>query len=175
LDDQQLWHFGAMRLKGLYAAISADSVAELKLFQLLNRYQTAKEAIASLVAHVDSAAVCLECRGQCCLNGKYRISVFDLLARLAAQIPTPADFARKPLCPYGADDGCIMAPGLRPADCVLFICDSIDRKLTAGARILLAEQEQSLREALLEASRLTGERMGSPLLLWAENAMRNPN
>jgi hypothetical protein len=168
VDDQQLWNLGSVRLKGLLADLSVGTM--LALTQLLTRYRKAKDALAAVVAEVGAACVCRECGGQCCPNGKYRINVLDTLARIAAEIPTSADFSRKPVCPYGTDDGCAMEPGLRPADCVLFICDSIDQKLSPQARLLLAAQEQLLRECLHDASLLTGEQMGTPLLLWAEKS-----
>lgn len=89
------------------------------------------------------------------------------MARIAMGKPTAADFTQKPVCPYGTDSGCLMEPGLRPADCVLFICDTIYLKLSPQAELLLAEQELLLRGYIRDASRLTGETMGTPLLLWA--------
>ena len=165
MDDQQLWNLGAFRLKGLLADLSDGTM--LALTQLLTRYRKAKDALAAVVAEVDAASVCRECGGQCCLNGKYRINVLDTLARIAAEIPTSADFSQKPVCPYGTDDGCAMEPGLRPADCVLFICDAIDQKLSPQARLILAAQEKLLWECIQMVSSLTGERLKTPLLLWA--------
>ena len=165
MDDQQLWNVGNVYLKGLLADLSDGTM--LTLTQLLTRYRKAKDALAAVVAEVDAAYVCRECGGQCCLNGKYRINVLDTLARIAAEIPTSADFSQKPVCPYGTDDGCSMEPGLRPADCVLFICDAIDQKLSPQARLIIVEQEQLLRGCIQKASGLTGEHLRTPLLLWA--------
>jgi hypothetical protein len=165
VDDQQLWNLGSERLKGLLAELSDET--GLRLTLLMGRYQKAKEDLAEVVAEVDAASACRECVGQCCLNGKYRINVFDAMARIAAQIPTTTDFSQKPVCPYSRYEGCTMEPGLRPADCVLFICAAIDQKLSPPARLALAAQEQDIRECIREASSLTGELMGTPLLLWA--------
>jgi hypothetical protein len=168
VDDRQLWNLGTERLKGLLADLSATS--GLTLTKLLARYRQSKEALAATVAEVDAASVCSECRGQCCLNGKYRINVFDTLARLAAQATTSVEFTQKLVCPYGTDTGCTMEPGLRPADCVLFICDAVDQKLSPQARLNFAAQEHILRGCLHEASCLTGEELRTPLLLWAEKS-----
>lgn len=164
MNDQQLWNLGTVRLECLLAELSAGTMPTLT--QLLDRYRKAKEALAAVVAEVDAAHVCRECAGQCCQNGKYRINVFDALARIAAEIPTAADFSQKPLCPYGTDTGCSMEPGLRPADCILFICDAIDRKLSQQSRLELAANEQDLRECINAASCLADEQLGTPLLLW---------
>jgi hypothetical protein len=165
VDDQQLWNLGTVRLKGLLADFPVG--AGLALSKLLTCYRQTKEALAAVIAEVDAASVCRDCGGQCCLNGKYRINAFDYLARLAEEIPTSADFTQKPVCPYGTDAGCTMEPGLRPADCVLFVCDAIDRKLSLQARLIIAEREHDLRENIHAASNVTGEQMGTPLLLWA--------
>ncbi|MHB8057625.1 MAG: hypothetical protein ACYDHC_06995 [Desulfuromonadaceae bacterium] len=166
MDDQQLWILGDVRLKALIAALSTE--ARVELTDLLAGYRKAKEFLAAVVADVDAASACRECGGQCCENGKYRMSVFDALARIGANTPTSADFYQKPVCPYGTEGGCTMEAGLRPADCVLFICDAIDRKLSPQARTVLATQEQRLRECIQRASGMTGERMATPLLIWAE-------
>jgi hypothetical protein len=168
VDDRRLWDLGTERLKGLLAGLPATS--GLTLTKLLARYRQSKEALAATVAEVDAASVCRECQGQCCLNGKYRINVFDTLASLAAQATTSVEFTQKPVCPYGTDTGCTMEPGLRPADCVLFICEAVDQKLSPQARSNFAVQERVLRECLLEASCLTGEELRTPLLLWAEKS-----
>ena len=172
MDDQKLWDIGMVRLERLLTDLPVETGQ--KLTKLLTRYRQAKEALAATVAEADAASVCSECGGQCCLNGKYRINVFDTLACIAAQIPMPADFSQKPVCPYGTDAGCTMEPGLRPADCVLFICDAIDQKLSPQARSDFIAQEQALRECLHEASGLAGEHPGTPLLLWAGKATLNP-
>jgi len=164
VDDEQLWNLGAVRLKALLTGLSGAAMTTLK--QLLAHYRKTKEALAAVVAEVDAADVCRECAGQCCLNGKYRVNVLDAAALISVQ--TQADFSRKPVCPYGSDAGCSMEPALRPADCVLFICDAIDRTLSPQARLILAEKELELRECIQAASCVTGEPMGTPLLLWAE-------
>ena len=171
MNDQQLWNLGTVRLKCLLAELSAGTMLELT--QLLVRYRKAKETLAAVVAGVDAEYLCRECAGQCCRNGKYRINVFDALARISAEIPTAADFSQKPLCPYGTDTGCSMEPGLRPADCVLFICDAIDRKLSQQSRLELAAKEQDLRECIRTASCLADEQLGTPLLLWAANSNKS--
>lgn len=165
MDDQQVWNIATTRLEALLEVLQSRSGPILT--DLLTRYRLAKDDFAAVTAKVGAASVCRDCGGLCCLNGKYRLNVLDYLARIAAYIPTVSDFAQKPLCPYGTAAGCAMEPGLRPADCVLFICDAIDCGLSSQARLILAEQEQILRECVREASCLTGEQMGTPLLLWA--------
>lgn len=168
MDDQQAWSLGAGRISALLESLPEE--VRLQLTALLAHYRQVKEAMAAVASEYDSASDCRDCGGQCCQNGKYRMNVFDALALYVAQLPMLADFARKPVCPYGTDQGCTMASGIRPADCILFICDVLDRKLSPQARLLLAEQERVLRGCIFTASVLTGEPLGKPLLLWAENS-----
>jgi hypothetical protein len=165
VDDRQLWHQGVLHLNALLSGLTAGT--DLAFTALLDRYRQTKEKVAAVVAEIDASSVCRQCAGQCCLNGKYRINLFDALAHIAAQIPTSVNFSQKPICPYGSHSGCSMEPGFRPADCILFICDEIDMKLSPEARMILDAAELELRECILKASRLTGEQLGTPLLLWA--------
>lgn len=170
MSDQQLWNLGIFYAKALLADLPAETAQALAHLQ--GRYQNLKEAAATAIAEVEAAADCRECGGQCCLNGKYRANVFDTFAWLSSDVPVTADFQKKPLCPYGTADGCTMTPGLRPSDCILFICDAIDQKLSQQARLTLTKTEQELRECLRIASSLTGVQLGTPLLLWADKQLQ---
>ncbi|MFZ4855080.1 MAG: hypothetical protein ACOYL3_01670 [Desulfuromonadaceae bacterium] len=169
MDDQLLWDIGIVRLKALYFSLRRES--EPGLAELVARSIQTKETLAAVIAEIDAASVCRHCGGQCCQNGKYRINVFDSLAFIVRQNIPSAHFAHKPVCPYGGIDGCSMEPGLRPADCILFICDALDEKLSPDSRMILAVGEQELRECIKQASRLIGEQLKTPLLLWAEKQL----
>lgn len=166
MDDQQQWNTNIERLKQLRRELPTEAGEELA--QLLGQYRQTKEGLAAVVADVDAASDCRECRGQCCMNGKYRYSLLDGLAAVGAETLPDTDFLQKPLCPYGSDSGCSMEAGLRPADCVLFVCDAIDGKLSLQARESVAAHERNLRDCIRKAAAIVGERVGMPLLLWTE-------
>ncbi len=166
MDDQQLWNVGITRLKELLAGLPVKEKSAL--LSLLARYGQIKESHAEVVAGIDAAPVCHDCGGRCCLNGKYRMNVFDAIAFVVRHIPPPVNFMQNPLCPYGSHEGCRVEPGLRPADCIMFICDALDEKFSPDSRMILATAEHELRECLAQASTLTGERLRTPLILWAE-------
>lgn len=135
-----------------------------QLGELLAGYRRHKGEMLALTA--GSSALCRDCGGQCCLNGKYRFSGLDLLALLdqQAQLPTP-DFGQKPLCPYGDAGGCRMEPAFRPLDCVLFICGALEGLLDETAANELALLEQELRRSVQQAETVLGRQLGRPLLL----------
>jgi hypothetical protein len=166
VDDQQLWNLGVLHLKALHSDFTPGR--EQEMADLLVRYRQTKESLAAAVAETDASGICCKCGGECCLNGKYRLNVFDTLAHIAAKFPVPVNFSQKPICPYGSHAGCSMEPGLRPADCITFICDAIDQKLSLPSRLIFDAAEQELRECVELASRLVGEPLGTPLMLWAE-------
>ena len=167
MEDLQLWKLGAVRLKTLLSELSSEAVSALQ--RQLARYLEAKVAYAAVAAEVNAACLCQECGGECCMNGKYRLNVLDAAALIVADVSVPAAFKQKPLCPYGTESGCSMESALRPADCVLFVCDAIDRKLSEQDRIKLAELERVVRDCINTASQLLGEPLGTPLLLWVAN------
>jgi hypothetical protein len=171
VDDQQLWDLGLRHLKALYAGFSTET--ERGAAELLARYSQRKEALAAVIAGIDASALCQQCGGQCCMNSKYRINVFDALAFIVRKTLPSADFIQKPVCPYGSHDGCNMEPELRPADCILFLCDTLDEKISPHFRMILAAGEEDLRECIEQASRLIGEQVHAPFLLWAEKQRYN--
>jgi hypothetical protein len=165
VGDQQLWDLGILRLKAVISGLPVES--ELLLNGLLVRYQLAKASHADIISEIGASSVCRECGGECCQNGKYRISVFDVLAHFLDEFETSVNFMQKPLCPYGSSAGCSMGASMRPADCIAFICDEIDLKLSPHSRNMIAASEKELRECIEQVSRLTGQPMGIPLLIWA--------
>lgn len=166
MSDQQAWHAGTIRLGELLAGLTEESGQLLR--PLLLQYQETKTAIADITAEIDAALVCAECAGKCCANGKYRFSVLDRLVCLVEDVAVETAFAQKPLCPYGTATGCQLGSSLRPLDCVLFICDDIDRSVPQHARSRLVELELQARNVLRAATRLFGVPLATPLLLWAE-------
>ncbi|MBI5484635.1 MAG: hypothetical protein HY888_09260 [Deltaproteobacteria bacterium] len=166
MTDLQLWDKGLRSIEKLLADIP-ESTRE-QFAELLAAYRLEKEALAAIVRQVDAETICRECAGKCCLNGKYRINILDLLALCAANTQLSPDFGQKPLCPYGTTHGCSLEPGFRPADCILFLCDALDGQLSIAAGSTLAVSEKSLRDLMRKATQLLGVPVAVPLLLWAE-------
>jgi len=166
VNDQQIWNLGLLSVEKLVAELSSGG--RLQLQELLAVYRREKEQMAAVIHRIDSVKICGDCAGQCCLNGKYRMNVLDAVSHSVAGTKLTADFAQKPLCPYGTERGCLMEPGLRPADCMQFICDLIDGLLSDAERSVLLAREKSLRDCLQSVSKLLGVTADTPLLFWAE-------
>jgi len=166
VNDQQLWQHGLQALNDLIHSITP--ARKLQLMELLANYNHGKKHLAAITLAINSESICRECEGQCCLNGKYRMNVFDALSLCVAGLQISPDFSQKPLCPYGTATGCRVEPTFRPADCVFFICTEIDNRLSVSDKKELETCEKALRECLFAASRLLSMPISSPLLLWAE-------
>ena len=173
MKDQQVWEQGLRHLNERF--LSLAPAIKLQLIGLLAVYMREKESLAALVTSVDSETICRDCGGQCCLNGKYRVNVFDVMALIASEQQITADFEQKPLCPYGTCQGCRMEAGFRPVGCVLFICDTLDRRLSEAEKSCINAREIAIRECMQKASLLMGESLDIPLLLWSEKLNETQN
>jgi hypothetical protein len=133
---------------------------------LIDEVMQLKQKLVELVTHAGSSTVCRTCEGQCCLFGKYHVSILDLLAyRKTGAEPLVPVFDPGPACPYADTAGCRMAPGYRPVTCVIFNCQPIEDLLTPGDRHTMQELERKLRETVNRATSLCGRRLDRPLLL----------
>jgi hypothetical protein len=166
MTDIELWNVGTRQLATLYDRLSGHT--SRRLGALLDGYRQGKEEALALTLAAGSALICRDCGGQCCLNGKYRLSNLDLLAHLhgEASLPLP-DFDARPLCPYGNLAGCAMKPAFRPLDCVLFICDALEGLIEEKTAARLALLEEELRGFVGQAEALLEMPLGRPLLLSA--------
>ncbi|MBE0599667.1 MAG: hypothetical protein IH614_20695, partial [Desulfuromonadales bacterium] len=62
---------------------------------------------------------------------------------LPGEEPPSPDFHRT--CPFLAVGGCQLPLGRRPFNCVNFLCESIDARLTAAEKVALQGLESELR------------------------------
>lgn len=167
--DQRLWEQGVAFMAAIASAASPEK--REWLVENAGRYASLKAGMLAVTLAAGSDATCRICSGQCCHNGKYRLSGLDLLMHHAVghTLPMP-DFRRKPDCPYGTPDGCSMAPAMRPLDCVVFICSALDTRLDEQGRSALTTAERELRQIVARSEELLSLRLGKPLLLLAEQA-----
>jgi hypothetical protein len=167
VNDQQTWTRAVQAASGIYEHLSPKNRAGLDT--LINQIMHLKDELVEQALSVDSASICRSCGGRCCLNGKYHVSVLDLLAyRIAATEPVVPGFNAHPACPYGSEHGCLMPPRFRPMACVVFNCELIEGQMSAAKRRAISECEQFLRETIKQANKVAGCRLDRPLLLSCE-------
>jgi hypothetical protein len=164
LNDQQAWDQALTAADEMYDRLPAGTRAELD--GLIDEVMRFKQELVELVTCAGSSTVCRTCEGQCCLLGKYHVSILDLLAyRKTKAEPVVPSFAAGQVCPYSGNSGCRMPADYRPVTCVIFNCQAIEDLLTPTDRQTLQEREKRLRETVSRASALCNTRLDRPLLL----------
>ena len=168
MDDKTAWERGLTFLQAAYSALENAVQADIR--QLVDAYARTKQAAERLTAGAGGEALCRECAGQCCMNGKYRISGTDALAIVVAgnRAGVIPDFGQKPYCPYSTPAGCCFEPSFRPASCIQFICPALDELLSTPARDELAGYESKLALLVQQLEQASGLKLALPLLLLAE-------
>lgn len=163
--DQNVWQRAIISSGTLYDALSADVRGQLDSF--ISRIMQLKEQLLSVALAAEGEKICRKCGGQCCLLGKYHLTVLDLLAYLkeGAEPLKPVFSAASACCPYGGENGCRMKSRFRPMTCVIFNCDLLEERMGKEVKQKAAAYEADLRELILRADRLTGIRLSRPALL----------
>jgi hypothetical protein len=165
VNDQAAWEQSVTTVSTEYFGLPAGIRAELD--GLLEEIMQLKEKLVDLVTSAGSSTICRSCNGECCLLGKYHVSVLDIMAyRKTGTEPVVPDFSTGPACPYSNVFGCLMPPRYRPVTCVIFNCPSIDDRLTPTDRDSLYKYEYRLRDTVARAGRIYEIRTDRPLLLY---------
>jgi hypothetical protein len=164
VNDQAVWEQAVTTAGNWYFGLPPDIRAALD--GLLEKIIEFKQKLVELVAASGSSAICRTCGGECCLLGRYHVTVLDILAyRKAGVEPVVPDFNASPACPYSDASGCLMAPRYRPVTCVIFNCQMLEDRLTTSERRTLHEYEGRLRATVARAGRIHDIRTDRPLLL----------
>jgi len=108
--------------------------------------------IHALFEQATGEEICRTCRGECCGHGTFHFNLANLLGYLVGGEPllTP-DFSAS--CPYMGAEGCRIPAGLRPFNCVTFICEAIEDRLSAAEQERFYALERQLRQAYLAFDR----------------------
>ena len=164
MNDQWVWEQAVATASNWYFGLPSDKRAELD--ELLEEIMQLKQKLVELVTSTGSSSICRTCGGQCCLLGRYHVSILDILAyRKTGVDPVIPDFSSSPACPYSDSSGCLMPSRYRPVTCVIFNCQPIEDRLTAEGRQFLYKFESRLRTTISLTVSLFDIRINRPLLL----------
>ena len=164
MNDQAAWEQAVATAGEWYSSLPSAARAELD--GLLEEVMQLKERLVEQVTTSGSAETCRACGGECCLLGKYHVSVLDILAyRNTGVEPVIPVFNAGPACPYSDASGCLMPARYRPVTCVIFNCQMLEDRLTTVGRKTLLEHEMRLRDTVSRAGHTGGTRLDRPLLL----------
>ena len=148
IDFAKQWQDGVERVSQSLSLLDEPELARVRNGLQLMMEQ--KKALQALVTGVDAASHCAGCRGACCVAGKYHFTGVDLLAYLVTEEPLFAPLFGNGLCPYLAEEGCLMAPAFRPFNCITFNCEKIEDLLSAEEVARFYSLERELRESYRE-------------------------
>ena len=164
MDDRTAWKQAVAATSEWYFSLSSGNQAELD--RLLEESMQFKQKLVELVTSSGSSEVCRSCGGECCLRGKFHVTVLDILAYVkTGVVPLAPDFSSGPACPYSDASGCLMPSVYRPVTCVIFNCELLEERLSPAERDMLYAYENSLRATTARAGRIGGKRLDRPLLL----------
>lgn len=142
------WHDGVREVTGSFSLLSEPALDRLRILCSLMMEQ--KGALQALAAQADAASQCAGCGGACCVAGKYHFTAVDLLVYLSTGEPLFAPLFDNGLCPYLAQDGCLIAPAYRPFNCITFNCELIEDLLSADQVSRFYQLERELRSNYAE-------------------------
>ncbi|NVN90894.1 MAG: hypothetical protein HXX11_09845 [Desulfuromonadales bacterium] len=164
MDDQTIWNRVVATADASYDRLSAT--ARSRLDEHLSRIMQLKQDLYECSQAAGSSQICRECGGTCCLNGKFHVSVLDLLVYRSARVePVVPHFENSPLCPYGGTAGCLMPPRFRSMTCLVFNCELVENRMDDREKERFAAGEHALRKAILGAEELLEYRAGRAVLL----------
>lgn len=165
----QQWQMAVQAVEREYGALPPP--VRQRVTELTSAVRVAKETLHQLAAAASGEAACAACGGACCAHGRHHFTVVDLLAFLAAGRELFMPDFDAPICPYHGGRGCLMEPGFRPLNCVIFLCEEIDDRLPDAVRQRWTLAESDLRGLYGELERLFNTRFANGLLISYERAL----
>ena len=168
--DSALWAATLVRTRRELAELPAGEHGWLAA--QVARIGARQTELDGLFREIDGPALCADCLGGCC-QARHHVTLTNLLGcLLAGQEPPAPDFA--PGCPMLGAQGCRLPAAHRPFNCVIFLCDEVDRHLTQAQRDRFATIEAELRRSYHEvAERCPGASLRG-LLIAAARVGENP-
>ncbi len=111
----------------------------------IEQIEVLQRRLHELALSANAEAICADCRGACCERGLHHLNLANLLSFLLRGASPPApDFSTT--CPMLGPCGCLLPVERRPFNCVTFLCESVEDRLTPEARDRFYRMEAQLRE-----------------------------
>jgi hypothetical protein len=142
--DRALWTATLARVRCELAALPAKEREWLAV--QVARIGSLQEDLHRLFQIIGGPELCASCRGGCCGGAKHHATLPNLLGYLLnGDEPPWPDFSLD--CPFHGSCGCRLPASSRPFNCIIFLCDTLDGRLTSEQRQLFVCTERHLRAA----------------------------
>ena len=163
MTDQEKWQLAISALTGEFAALAEED--RRWLANQAELCKGLKKAMVRLSDEAGGSGICAACRGECCLTGKYHVTVVDILVLLVSgeELFTPRFGAGH--CPYLGEKGCLLAAAYRPSNCVSFNCQRIEALQEPVIANEFTRLEGELRDSFIAFERRFGNRFANGLLM----------
>lgn len=147
---QTLWQEITRKVKEEWISLSDDDRSWITL--KVQRLADVQKKLHHIVSYADGEEICRDCAGACCGHGLYHPTLVTVLAHLVLNSPLPdPDFSQS--CPYFGVKGCQFLPEVRPFNCLIFICELIEERISEGQRQEILDLELELRAIYTEFDR----------------------
>jgi hypothetical protein len=166
MTDRETWNLAVAAVAAEFAAL--PPARQALTAELAGAVKGVKKSLHAVVEEVSAGEICASCGGECCLSGKFHVTVVDLLVYLAEgrELFTPRfDQGR---CPYLGTQGCLMEPPYRPFNCVTFNCEQVECLLEFAEKDRSVLLEGELRALYGNIEELFGSRFMGGLLMNCE-------
>ena len=185
MTDRETWNLAVAAVAAEFALLPPSRKALLA--ELTESVKTCKKGLHAVAEGVSAGNICAACGGECCMTGKYHVTVVDLLVYLAGGAELFSPHFDQEHCPYLGEQGCLMAPAYRPFNCVTFNCERVESRLEPAEQERLVLLEQRIRalygrfEALFENRFMGGLLMNCErelvrdrtAILWGNGSLRH--
>lgn len=166
MTDAELWRRGVAGVETDYLVL--PSAVRSSLRKTVEAVKSCKLALQLLADKASCGDSCALCRGACCRSGKYHFTVVDLLVFLVDGIELFSPRFDQGVCPYLGANGCLMSPSYRPFNCIIFICDSVEERLSPEDVDMSRRFEKELRSHYEAVESLFARRFMHGLLINSE-------
>lgn len=112
--------------------------------QQCEQIATLQQKLDQLFHQAQGQDVCRSCQGDCCTLGHNHLTLANMLGILDAGQPLPQlDFSKT--CPLLTPEGCQLPAAYRPYNCISFVCEQVEGRLTPGQKSEFYAIEKELR------------------------------
>jgi hypothetical protein len=163
--EQRLWQDTVTRIGTELSRLPSSERGWLE--RHLVEIGDAQQRLHQLFLLAGGSDLCAACDGACCDCGRNHLTLANLLAILVdgGEPPTP-DFTAA--CPLLGAQGCRLPAAQRPFNCVIFLCDTLEARLSPLELRQFHAVEQTLRRLYRELERRYAGAGLSGLLIRAE-------
>ncbi|WP_179944513.1 hypothetical protein [Geobacter pickeringii] len=163
MDDREVWSRAVTAVAAEYRAL--PMALRSRVDATVDAIRSTKGELHRLAEAMQCATICASCGGECCVRGKYHVTVVDILVFLAAAEPLFVPRFGGEACPYLDGAGCMMAPSFRPFNCVTYNCERVEGGWDQERISEFYRRERQLRDLYGELERFFGNRFMHGLLM----------